>query len=61
MMNFRYRFVEGADRQAKNDLLEEVEVMRMIGSHPNIVRLLGYCIEAGKSVVKLTNEKAMNS
>ncbi|XP_022089702.1 fibroblast growth factor receptor 3-like isoform X2 [Acanthaster planci] len=37
---------EGADRQAKMVLLEELDITKKIGSHPNIVRLLGYCIEA---------------
>ncbi|XP_071801725.1 uncharacterized protein [Asterias amurensis] len=35
---------EGADIQAKSDLLQELDLMRAVGSHPNIVRLLGCCV-----------------
>ena len=42
---------EGADIQAKSDLLQELDLMRAVGSHPNIVRLLGCCVREGKTCV----------
>ena len=39
--------VEGADRQSKIELLQELNLMTKLGFHPNIVRLLGYCMEKG--------------
>ncbi|XP_038062383.1 fibroblast growth factor receptor 1-like [Patiria miniata] len=36
---------EGADRHAKNELLAELQVMKTVGSHPNVVKLLGFCAE----------------
>ncbi|XP_038072071.1 platelet-derived growth factor receptor alpha-like [Patiria miniata] len=36
---------EGANRHAKNGLVAELQVMKTVGSHPNVVKLLGYCAE----------------
>ncbi|XP_038072074.1 BDNF/NT-3 growth factors receptor-like [Patiria miniata] len=36
---------EGADKHAKNELVAELQVMKTVGSHPNVVKLLGYCAE----------------
>ncbi|XP_071809669.1 uncharacterized protein [Asterias amurensis] len=36
---------EGADRFARTELLQELELMKKIPYHPNVVGLLGYCID----------------
>jgi serine/threonine protein kinase len=38
---------EGASSQEKEDLLRELEIMQQLGSHPNVVTLLGCCTEKG--------------
>ena len=44
-------FVDGADGQAKMELLSELELMKTVGSHPNVVRLLGHCTETGNTIL----------
>jgi serine/threonine protein kinase len=39
---------EGASSQEKEDLLRELEIMQQLGSHTNVVTLLGCCTEKGK-------------
>ncbi|XP_071806621.1 uncharacterized protein [Asterias amurensis] len=36
---------DGADGQAKTGLLQELDLMKKVGSHPHVVNLLGYCVE----------------
>jgi serine/threonine protein kinase len=39
---------EGASSREKDDLLRELEIMQQLGSHANVVTLLGCCTEKGK-------------
>jgi serine/threonine protein kinase len=39
---------EGASSQEREDLLRELEIMQQLGSHANVVTLLGCCTEKGK-------------
>jgi len=39
---------EGASDREKEDLDREFEIMKQLGSHPNVVTLLGCCTEEGK-------------
>jgi serine/threonine protein kinase len=41
---------EGASSQEKEDLLRELEIMQQLGSHTNVVTLLGCCTEKGKNL-----------
>lgn len=41
---------EGASDREKEDLDRELEIMKQLGSHPNVVTLLGCCTEEGKFV-----------
>ena len=34
-------FLDTADKEARNQLLEEIELMKAIGSHRNVVSMLG--------------------
>lgn len=38
---------ENAGEQERNDLLQELQVMKMLDPHPNVVRLLACCTERG--------------
>lgn len=38
---------ENAGEQERNDLLQELQVMKMLDPHPNVVRLLGCCTDRG--------------
>jgi serine/threonine protein kinase len=44
---------EGASSHEKEDLLRELEIMQQLGSHANVVTLLGCCTEKGKILVHL--------
>lgn len=38
---------EDASQREKDDLLREMEIMKQLGAHPNVVTLLGCCTEQG--------------
>jgi len=42
---------EGASDREKEDLDRELEIMKQLGSHPNVVTLLGCCTEEGELTV----------
>lgn len=46
---------EGASEREKEDLVRELKIMQQLGSHPNVVTLLGCCTEQGRLTVKLTS------
>lgn len=39
---------ESAGEKERKDLVQELEVMKTLEPHPNIVRLLGCCTEKGR-------------
>ena len=38
--------LDKTDEEAKNQFLEEIELMKVIGSHRNIVSMLGCCVKS---------------
>lgn len=55
---------EGASEREKQDLVRELQIMQRVGSHPNVVTLLGCCTEQGEHFIfrttsdqKLSNNK----
>lgn len=40
---------EGASDREKEDLVRELEIMQRVGSHSNVVTLLGCCTEEGNA------------
>lgn len=38
---------ENAGEQERSDLMQELQVMKMLDPHPNVVRLLGCCTDRG--------------
>lgn len=46
-MLFYYSFAEDASDQELQDLVSEMNVMKSIGKHKNIVNLLGVCTQDG--------------
>jgi len=49
-VNFVVLFVlaENADQQQKKEFLDELELMKPMASHPNIVGLVGCCTKSSK-------------
>lgn len=39
---------ENAGERERIDLLQELQVMKLLDPHPNVVRLLGCCTDKGK-------------
>lgn len=42
---------ENAGEQERSDLSQELQVMKMLDPHPNVVRLLGCCTEKGTYLI----------
>ena len=42
---------ENASDKERSDLVQELQVMKMLEPHPNVVRLLGCCTEKGTSMM----------
>ena len=42
---------ENASDKERSDLVQELQVMKMLEPHPNVVRLLGCCTEKGTSIM----------
>lgn len=40
---------DGAGSKERDDLLKELAIMQKMGSHPNVVTLLGCCTDKGKN------------
>ena len=38
---------EAAPEKEVSDLLQEMKIMQQVGTHPNVVTLLGVCVEKG--------------
>lgn len=43
------------NNEQQDDILKELNIMVQLGSHPNVVRLLGCCTENSKSLLEETN------
>ena len=43
---------ESASEKEKKDLLAELEVMKMLRTHPNVVRLIGCCTQGSEKGVR---------
>ena len=47
---------EGSSEGCKTDLMRELDLMKILPDHPNVVKLLGFCIEKGdRGIVNLQN------
>ena len=49
---------ENAGERERKDLLSELEVMKMLEPHPNVVTLLGCCTEKGKQTIETVLQDA---
>ena len=47
----RWCFVEDAGERELNDLIQEMELMKKIGYHDNVLSILGCCTQQGQSVL----------
>lgn len=50
-------FVDDATEKDLSDLVSEMEMMKMIGKHKNIINLLGACTQDGESEGKMLSSK----
>ena len=53
---FLFDLTENADQQQKKEFLDELELMKPMAPHPNIVGLVGCCTKSGElSLHRLQN------
>ena len=43
-------YQENSAQKEVDDLIQEMKIMQEIGSHPNVVTILGVCTEQGKTL-----------
>ena len=43
-------FQENSAQKEVDDLIQEMKIMQEIGSHPNVVTILGVCTEQGNTI-----------
>jgi len=46
--------LEGASERELNDLIQEMEMMKKIGCHDNVLSILGCCTQQGNRAAKTT-------
>ena len=51
---FLFVVQENAAQREKDDLVQEMKIMQEIGSHPNVVTILGVCTEQGENVLAIS-------
>ena len=50
-MLFHYPFAENASEDDEKDIITELRVLQNVGSHKNIVSLIGASVHNGKTIV----------
>ena len=48
-------FQENSAQKEVDDLIQEMKIMQEIGSHPNVVTILGVCTEQGNTIQNWIN------
>lgn len=61
MCNYHWVYLNTDDATEKDlaDLVSEMEMMKMIGKHKNIINLLGACTQGGESHGRVLRSKSL--